>query len=101
MLNNLANTNVMPSRSKCRAMIDGDRDPEHLSEESINKAFQGAADQVAAAAAGKEALTKDQQLALYGLYKQATCGPCTTFRPSFFDVKARAKWSILCTEMAF
>lgn len=36
------------------------------------------------------------KLRLYGLYKQATCGPCPTYladmRPSMADIAARAKW---------
>lgn len=41
---------------------------------------------------GSSKLSQEHLLLLYGLYKQATCGPCTTFRPSFFDIKARSKW---------
>lgn len=33
-----------------------------------------------------------QQLLLYGLFKQATKGPCTTSRPYSIDVVACAKW---------
>lgn len=36
------------------------------------------------------------KLRLYGLYKQATCGPCPAYladmRPSMADIAARAKW---------
>ncbi|KAI9017494.1 acyl CoA binding protein-domain-containing protein [Gaertneriomyces semiglobifer] len=32
-----------------------------------------------------------EKLEFYGLYKQATLGPCTTARPSVFDVAGRAK----------
>lgn len=31
-------------------------------------------------------------LELYGLYKQATCGPCNTPQPSWFNVTAKRKW---------
>jgi acyl-CoA-binding protein len=31
-------------------------------------------------------------LELYGLYKQATCGPCNTAQPSWFNVTAKRKW---------
>ena len=34
----------------------------------------------------------DDQLELYGLYKQATVGDATGSRPGMFDVKGRAKW---------
>lgn len=33
------------------------------------------------------------QLNLYGLYKQATCGPCTDPAPGLLDFRGRAKWS--------
>lgn len=31
-------------------------------------------------------------LELYGLYKQATCGPCNTSQPSWFNLTAKRKW---------
>ena len=36
------------------------------------------------------------------LYKQATAGPCTTPKPSFFDRKGRAKWAAWqqCSELS-
>eukprot|EP00736_Rhodelphis_marinus_P011812 Rmarinus@m.22213 len=37
-------------------------------------------------------VTQDQQLAFYGLFKQATAGPCTTPKPGYFKLEARAKW---------
>lgn len=57
----------------------------------VDQAFESAAHRVAACVTSAE-LSSDSQLSLYGLYKQSTEGPCTTFRPTFFDVKARAKW---------
>ena len=36
--------------------------------------------------------TNDEQLELYGWYKQATIGDCTTERPGMFDLKGKAKW---------
>eukprot|EP01138_Halocafeteria_seosinensis_P008278 gb/GECG01008459.1/.p1 GENE.gb/GECG01008459.1/~~gb/GECG01008459.1/.p1 ORF type:complete len:303 (+),score=42.34 gb/GECG01008459.1/:1-909(+) len=36
--------------------------------------------------------TQDQQLQLYGLYKQATEGPCNKEAPSRLDFRNRAKW---------
>ena len=62
-----------------------------LSHESLENSFQEAAERVTAAAASSS-LPNPQLLELYGLYKQATSGPCTSFRPPFFDVKARSKW---------
>jgi len=38
-------------------------------------------------------VTNDVKLRLYGLYKQATEGNCTTDKPSFFNVVESAKWS--------
>lgn len=32
-------------------------------------------------------------LEFYGLYKQATVGPCNTAKPGIFSVNARAKWN--------
>lgn len=32
------------------------------------------------------------KLQLYGLYKQATDGPCTAAKPSFWNRAARLKW---------
>ena len=62
-----------------------------LSHESLDHVFHEAAERVTAAAASSS-LPNPQILELYGLYKQATSGPCTSFRPPFFDVKARSKW---------
>jgi acyl-CoA-binding protein len=45
-----------------------------------------------------EVLDESVQLQLYGLYKQATVGTCTSARPSIFDWVGRAKhdaWSKL------
>lgn len=56
--------------------------------------FDEAADHVAAQVTGRNPAFTDrtQQLALYGLYKQATTGPCTTSKPGIFDLSGRAKW---------
>lgn len=35
---------------------------------------------------------QQQLLQLYGLYKQATVGPCNIPKPGIFNVQARAKW---------
>jgi len=49
-----------------------------------------------AAAASAKAFTKrptDQELLeLYGFYKQATMGDCSTDRPGMLDLKGKAKW---------
>lgn len=51
--------------------------------------FQAAADFVESHAFN---VTDGRKLDLYGLYKQATSGPCFTAKPSFFDLRGRAKW---------
>lgn len=51
--------------------------------------FQAAADFVESHASN---VTDGRKLDLYGLYKQATSGPCSTAKPSFFDLRGRAKW---------
>ncbi|KAL0037393.1 hypothetical protein WJX79_005832 [Trebouxia sp. C0005] len=52
--------------------------------------FQAAADFVESHASN---VTDGHKLDLYGLYKQATSGPCSTAKPSLFDFRGRAKWS--------
>ncbi len=37
--------------------------------------------------------TKEELLDLYGLYKQATVGNNNTAKPSFYDLKGKAKWN--------
>ncbi|XP_037807098.1 acyl-CoA-binding domain-containing protein 6 [Lucilia sericata] len=37
-------------------------------------------------------LLPNDLLELYGLYKQATVGPCNTSKPGMFSMQARAKW---------
>lgn len=36
--------------------------------------------------------SNEMKLTFYGLYKQATVGPCNESRPSFFNLVNRAKW---------
>ena len=38
-------------------------------------------------------VTQEDQLKLYGLYKQSTTGNCQSIRPSLFYPRARAKWN--------
>ena len=63
-------------------------------DEEDDPAFEAASAFVAAHVAQ---IDDDSKLKLYGLYKQATTGPCTVAKPSFFDFKGRAKWSA-CTH---
>lgn len=56
--------------------------------------FDAAADYVGGLAANKDkSITDDMLLQFYGLYKQATVGPCTIPKPGFFDRKGVAKWT--------
>lgn len=41
---------------------------------------------------GKKGPTNEEKLQFYGLYKQATVGPCNTTQPWAFQVVERAKW---------
>ena len=66
-----------------------ERDDEQATD--VDEAFDAAAAMVASVA-GDDTLGTDTLLHLYGLYKQATHGPCDTFRPSFINMKARSKW---------
>lgn len=59
--------------------------------EDVEQAFEAAAQYVGASAAGGT-LHDAQLLRFYGLYKQATAGPCDAPKPSFFDRRGRAKW---------
>ena len=52
-------------------------------------AFQAAADFVEAHV---DQIDDKCKLRLYGLFKQASSGACSTAKPSFFDFKGRAKW---------
>lgn len=65
--------------------------------EETDPLFQTAADFVETHVSELE---DDERLQLYGLYKQASCGPCATAKPSFIDFKGRAKWSVLPTICA-
>lgn len=63
-----------------------------VSTEEMEEGFEDAAACVETAVSSGVKLSQDDQLELYGLYKQATQGPCTSFRPSFLKLKERAKW---------
>ena len=38
------------------------------------------------------AMSNEDKLEFYGLFKQATVGDCNTDRPGMFDPKGKAKW---------
>lgn len=62
----------------------------------LEDTFNDAAILVASSVVGRGTkLTQDLQLQLYGLYKQATEGPCKDNAPSVFNLKAKAKWFVL------
>ncbi|KAL6775819.1 hypothetical protein ACKKBG_A18620 [Auxenochlorella protothecoides x Auxenochlorella symbiontica] len=54
--------------------------------------FEAAAEQLTLAIAAGNSIPDDELLALYGLYKQGSVGPCTTCKPGFLDIKGRKKW---------
>ncbi|CAL1393878.1 unnamed protein product [Linum trigynum] len=39
-----------------------------------------------------ENTSNENKLILYGLFKQATCGPVNTSRPGIFNMRDRTKW---------
>mmetsp|Transcript_25123 Transcript_25123/g.47484 ORF Transcript_25123/g.47484 Transcript_25123/m.47484 type:complete len:85 (-) Transcript_25123:232-486(-) len=39
-----------------------------------------------------DSTSNDDKLVLYGLFKQAKEGDCTTSRPGMFDMTGKAKW---------
>ena len=39
------------------------------------------------------ALSNEDKLEIYGLFKQATVGDCNTACPGMFDPKGKAKWN--------
>ncbi|KAJ3692993.1 hypothetical protein LUZ60_012088 [Juncus effusus] len=83
-----------------------DSDEEDLSDESdgswegiesteLDEEFSAASAFIATMAATSDSarVSNDVQLKLYGLYKIATEGPCTTNQPSALNFTARAKWN--------
>ena len=73
---------------------DDDDDWEGVESTELDEAFSAATAFVAAAAADRlsQKVSSDMQLQLYGLYKIATEGPCSTPQPSALKMTARAKW---------
>ncbi|KDD74378.1 hypothetical protein H632_c1359p1 [Helicosporidium sp. ATCC 50920] len=60
--------------------------------EDEDDAFASAVEVVQVLATSGVPLPDDLALLLYGLYKQATVGPCKQPKPAFYDLKGRAKW---------
>lgn len=73
---------------------DYDDDWEGVESTELDEMFSAATAFVAAAAADRLSpkVSTDVQLQLYGLYKIATEGPCSTPQPSALKMTARAKW---------
>lgn len=73
---------------------DSDSDWEGVESTELDETFSAATAFVAATAADRSSLkvSNELQLQLYGLYKIATEGPCSTPQPSALKMTARAKW---------
>lgn len=81
---------------------DDDDDWEGVESTELDEMFSAATAFVAAAAADRlstQKVSSDVQLELYGLYKIATEGPCSTPQPSALKMTARAKW--YCSAIAY
>ncbi|KAJ4956439.1 hypothetical protein NE237_013222 [Protea cynaroides] len=74
---------------------DDDDDWVGVETTELDETFSAATAFVAAAAADRlsQKVSNDVQLQLYGLYKIATEGPCSTPQPSALKMSARAKWN--------
>ena len=62
-----------------------------VDEDELDDAFEAAAAFVVAVASSTK-LNDEDALRIYGLYKQATEGACTSSRPGFWEQKKRRKW---------
>jgi len=71
----------------------GEVPAESVDDNDIEECFNKAADYVELHASDGQLGRQDDMLKLYGLFKQATQGPCTAPRPSFLNQKGRSKWS--------
>ncbi|GLU21283.1 hypothetical protein SLE2022_374290 [Rubroshorea leprosula] len=73
---------------------DDDDDWEGVESTELDEAFSAATTFVAATAADRAShkVSTDVQLQLYGLYKIATEGPCSSPQPSALKMTARSKW---------
>lgn len=70
-----------------------DDDWEGVESTELDEMFSAATAFVAAtAASSSQKVSSDVQLQLYGFYKIATEGPCTSPQPSALKMTARAKW---------
>ncbi|KAL5994480.1 hypothetical protein ACLOJK_024532 [Asimina triloba] len=73
---------------------DDDDDWEGVESTELDEKFSAATAFVAATAADRRSqkVPNELRLQLYGLYKIATEGPCSTPQPSAIKISARAKW---------
>lgn len=81
---------------------DDDDDWEGVESTELDEMFSAATAFVAASAADRLSprVSNEVQLLLYGYYKIATEGPCSTPQPSALKMTARAKW-YLCFSFFF
>lgn len=65
-----------------------------ISIDNVDELFQAAADHIQAQVSARNSVfgSRDFQLSIYGLYKQALVGPCNVKKPSILDMTGRAKW---------
>lgn len=90
-----SDSRVRPEASDDDEVENGsdDDDWEGVESTELDETFSAATAFVAATAADLSSkVSNDMQLQLYGFYKIATEGPCTTPQPSAFKMTARAKW---------
>lgn len=66
-------------------------------EGALDGTFHAAADHLGQLVTANPTAVHDAvKLQLYGLYKQATAGKCSTPKPAFWDRAARLKWWVAC-----
>lgn len=69
--------------------------------DALEQHFHAAADHLGQLVSANPTGVHDAvKLQLYGLYKQATVGPCTAPKPAFWDRAARLKWYAYVTAYA-
>jgi hypothetical protein len=62
-------------------------------QEALDELFHAAADHLAQLVTANASSVPDAvKLKLYGLYKQATVGPCNASKPAFWDRAGVSKW---------
>ncbi|KAI3870034.1 hypothetical protein MKX03_015739 [Papaver bracteatum] len=84
------------SSATTRVVSESDEDDwEGVESTELDEIFSAATAFVATAAADRfsQKVSNDVQLELYGLYKIATEGPCTSPQPSAIKMTTRAKWN--------